>query len=314
MRSVQALRWLVVGLAATCVVLLVLLLWYPGTGTPAATTTTDGVSADEASTDEVSSLAVQTATGGGFFSDGDQLMLELTGVSGNTKTFTDRPERDAASIPTADFVDRFADLFGDDLPNAAVSIAEEGVGEYVVELAQPEYDAAAATLRYPVRQIGLEPEEYPGEFGPASVLIDGFLSSKYATAMTVSGISYRQDLCRSLGFSDDKAVLMNLVIVQGPAVWATPPPEVFTLHTASYEIFRATSKNGSTSFAVQYDVLCADEKMGTILLKGSVPNSSASNSLSCTATPELTWPLSCRAGVDHDGVHELGTFRILSSD
>jgi hypothetical protein len=306
--SLRSLRVLSAALAAVCVVLLVL-LWQPWATSPAANDAETGADADT-----VSSLAVQTATAGGFALDGDQLVLELTGVGVNTKTFTDRPERDAATMPTQDFVDRFAELFGEVPPNADVSSLEEGVGDFVVELGQPDYDADTATLRYPVTPIGLEADEYPSEFGPVSILIDGFLSSKYTTAMTVSGISYHQELCRDLGFSDDKAVLINLNIVEAPRDWATPPPPVFTLHTATYEIFRAASKHGSTNFVVEYDVQCAGEKMGTIRLDGSVPNSSSSNSLKCTATPELTWPLECKASVSHSGAHEDGIFRILSSE
>lgn len=308
MGSLTSLRRLVIVLALACVALLVAVavLWAPWRAPvdePAAVDDPDAVS----------SLAVQTATGGGFESTDAGLVLVLTGVSPTTETFTDRPDHDARAIPTQQFVDEFSTLFGDELPNADLSSLTEGVGEYVVELGQPDYDATTATLRYPVRPIGLDADEYPATFGAASLLIDGFLSSKYATAMTVSALSYKQGLCRDLGFSDDKAVLINLQIVEAPDDWGTPPPEVFTLHTAEYEIFRAASKHGSTKFVIEYDVQCAGEKMGTIRLEGSVPKSSSANKLTCTATPELTWPLECRAGVDHDGVHEWGTFRILSS-
>ena len=86
--------------------------------------------------------------------------LTMSGVTAQTMEFSDRPYRIAGAIPTARFVSQWADAFGDNPPNATLighpeagSDIEEAV---VVELLEPIYDAATATLTYQVRILALE--------------------------------------------------------------------------------------------------------------------------------------------------------------
>jgi hypothetical protein len=91
---------------------------------------------------------VQTAEGGGFTGSGADVSLTLRPVSAVTTAFSDRPERDSGSIPTAEFASSFDQAFGDDPPNATVSSLERGRGEFTVELSDPRYEQAARTLTY----------------------------------------------------------------------------------------------------------------------------------------------------------------------
>ncbi len=80
--------------------------------------------ADDASADF---LFVQTAKAMAF--DADQNQLTLNGVSPTTLFFSDRPERIAGNMTTADFVPFWSDgkdSFLNDPPNADISILEGG--------------------------------------------------------------------------------------------------------------------------------------------------------------------------------------------
>ena len=92
--------------------------------------------ADEKSADF---LFVQTAKGMAF--DADQNRLTLRGVSPVTLFFSDRPERIAGNMRTAEFVPFWSegkDSFLSDPPNADVSILEDGkLRQTVAELTAP---------------------------------------------------------------------------------------------------------------------------------------------------------------------------------
>jgi hypothetical protein len=128
-----------------------------------------------------SDLFVQTAEGGGFTGDGEDVTLTLRSVSAVTTTFTDPPEpwipsfsgfRRRRSIATAAFVSSFDQSFGEDPPNAIVSSLERGEF-FTIELSDPRYEEATRTLTYAVRSIGADGSDLPSRLGPVSVVIDG---------------------------------------------------------------------------------------------------------------------------------------------
>ncbi len=139
-----------------------------GAGAGVATLAVGRVAAQDASpvaspvpSVEVALLFVQT---GGATTltpgTGDVHTLTMSGAPAQTLRFSDRPYRIAGAIPTATFVSQWADAFGDSPPNATLighpeigSDTEEAV---VVELLEPAYDAATATLTYQVRILGVE--------------------------------------------------------------------------------------------------------------------------------------------------------------
>jgi hypothetical protein len=79
-------------------------------------------------------------------------LLTLTGVAENTTYFSDRPERITGLAPTQPFLDGLGFISANP-PNAAI-VAQTDVGEQdvlIVQLFDPIYDAAAATLVYDAR-------------------------------------------------------------------------------------------------------------------------------------------------------------------
>ena len=98
-------------------------------------------------------LFVQTAKGMAF--DADQNRLTLNGVSPMTLFFSDRPERIAGNMTTADFVPFWSDgkdSFLSDPPNADISILEDGkLRQTVVVLQDPRLEGD--NLVYTVRII-----------------------------------------------------------------------------------------------------------------------------------------------------------------
>ncbi|MEZ4626257.1 MAG: hypothetical protein R2843_16025 [Thermomicrobiales bacterium] len=80
--------------------------------------------------------------------------LTLTGISAQTLFFSDCPARVAATVPTADFIEAWAQI-GDNPPNATL-IAHREVGDatdvaVVVTLTAPSFDDASGTLTYNAR-------------------------------------------------------------------------------------------------------------------------------------------------------------------
>ena len=66
-------------------------------------------------------LIVMNAETGEFQSAGDTYTLTLDGVDAEMLAFTDRPEREAQTWDTSEFLDDWQNEFGDDPPNAVVS-------------------------------------------------------------------------------------------------------------------------------------------------------------------------------------------------
>lgn len=114
-----------------------------------------------AQADESSSLWTVTASGGtlagvGADSGDEQLLLTLFDVPTYLTQFDDRPARDAFTISTSDFVDRWAGWFGDVPPNATLTFLrpESVVPQTVVlELDDPFYDEDAHLLAFAARHI-----------------------------------------------------------------------------------------------------------------------------------------------------------------
>jgi hypothetical protein len=142
---------------------------------------------------EASLLFVQVASEGSLTKLGDAedaYLLTLYGVGQSTIWFTDRPDRNAGHMQTGQLVDNWAvgeNNFAANPPNAALDILD-GTDEadlLIIELFNPEYDAASGTLSYRVKILtdadgGLEAfntradhaAAIPAQFGHAALFID----------------------------------------------------------------------------------------------------------------------------------------------
>ena len=110
---------------------------------------------------EVALLFVQTGGATTLTPGTDDIhTLTITGVTAQTLYFSDRPNRIAGAIPMAALIERWADAFAGDPPNATLIGHPEAGGEteeaVVVELLTPTYDAASATLTYQVRILDVD--------------------------------------------------------------------------------------------------------------------------------------------------------------
>lgn len=116
--------------------------------------------------------------------------LTLTGVSGNSIIFADRPVRSAGHAPTSDLVsewDEGSDSFASDPPNATVSVFGEtgdGIGDIVVTLKSPRMDGDNLVFDVDV----LEGDLY-GLGGPAAVFID--IIGRPLTPVSYAGVARR---------------------------------------------------------------------------------------------------------------------------
>lgn len=162
-----------------------------------AAPTARGVAAQDASpeaSEEATFLFVQSGFSSGILdkaTDGvESWLLTLQGAPVQTVFFSDRPARIAGAMPTSKFLETL-DFSADDPPNAALVIGtEDGADVVILELTDPVYDAEAATLSYIAKIIDMEmlettgygfptdtlgADNYPAEFGPASLFIDSVL-------------------------------------------------------------------------------------------------------------------------------------------
>ncbi len=135
---------------------------------------------------QASALFVVNSSGGTAAApEGSTFALELTGVDPDALFFTDRPARDTGIIG----VERMLALLDDSdegAPNAVVEVfgGEQGPLALAVELDDPVYDAAAATLTYEAKVLkrtkGSRLRHYddrlerdlPDSFGRAALFID----------------------------------------------------------------------------------------------------------------------------------------------
>ncbi len=179
----------------------------PGASAPGASAQTGP---DPASPAVVEQLFVQTAAGGSLApikGEDGVFVLTLRGASAEVTSFTDRPVRVAADLPTSEFVGLWdGGPFADDPPNAALVIdgAPDGKDVFVFELAKPRYDEGRGTLRYRATEIVEEPNgrlasfadsvdgAAPARFGRASLFVDAV----GGTPMTVefSGVPSNSNL------------------------------------------------------------------------------------------------------------------------
>jgi hypothetical protein len=87
----------------------------------------------------------------------DSATLTMTGVTSQTLYFSDRPVRLTGALPTASFAAAFPQVFADDPPNAVlIGHPEAGADDeesVVIELTQPVYDLATATLTFEVQLL-----------------------------------------------------------------------------------------------------------------------------------------------------------------
>jgi len=142
-------------------------------------------------------LMVQNAASASFAEHGDGYTLTLGGVDPATVYFTDRPNREAGSYDTGDFVDQIFE--GDDPPNAAFVWRVDGEDQTVaLELESGTYDEAAHTLTYEATVL----EEKSGqlaEFGdnaaipagtvsPASLFIDSIFHYEQCYVAVYNGV------------------------------------------------------------------------------------------------------------------------------
>lgn len=167
-------------------------------GLAAAAAFTRGTLAHDATpspmADEATFLFVQTGFTSGILDQATEgvqsWMLTLQGAPAQTAYFTDRPERIAGAMSTADFLATL-DFSSSDPPNAALVIdTEDGSDVVILELADPLYDADAATLTFITKILDVDmleasgfgfstdplaAESAPAEFGLASLFIDSLV-------------------------------------------------------------------------------------------------------------------------------------------
>jgi hypothetical protein len=191
--------------------------------------------------------------------------------------FTDRPKRQAGAAKVDELAkDWTAFGFGTLPPNAALS--GDDVDADVV-LTDPKTTDDGISFAFKPIRGGIS-----GDLGPASVFVD---SSEYYTDMHVYVFD---SFC---GAGDGDPTLANPDVIEGPGVWATPPPQTFTVqqhvdisedaYASENQLFVAASDSGSTHFEVAYELLCGGQTRGEVTFKGSVPDDIFdSDSFSCS--------------------------------
>jgi exo-beta-1,3-glucanase (GH17 family) len=135
-------------------------------------------------------LFTQTADGGTIEADPVEegsYLLTLTGVSPFTTYFSERPQRNAGTVPTGEFVSGWGAAFEGDPPNAALvftAAAQPGEEAAVCVISDPFYDGDAGTLVYRVKELPTAEGDaaagwqggplggLPRDFGEASLFID----------------------------------------------------------------------------------------------------------------------------------------------
>lgn len=138
-------------------------------GSPGGATATTTGSASNAAPQKAQFLFVQTAKDVSFQNG----TMVLRGVNPTTVCFTDRPERIAGHMPTANIVPLWTegkDSFTSDPPNATLSVMNKqaaAVSNVVVVLSNPRL--VGEDLTYDIRTLEGTP---PEQGGPCSLFID----------------------------------------------------------------------------------------------------------------------------------------------
>ena len=115
-------------------------------------------------------LMVMNAETGEFQPAGDSYTLTLDGVDAEMLAFTDRPERQALTWDTSEFLDDWANEFGDDPPNAVVSA--DGV-RVAVTLSDPRVGMSArddGAVTPSAGAVTLTATPLPGQEPPTSII------------------------------------------------------------------------------------------------------------------------------------------------
>ena len=171
--------------------------------------------------EKVELLFVQNSTAGSY----DGKTLTLKGV-GPTIYFSDRPQRIAGQVRTAEFIghwDKGSDNFVENPPNATLSIfSEKDIISVVVELTGP--DLKANTLSYRVKVLR---GQLPASFKESSLFIDIFGRWRMAAAGMAVGAAMA---------SRPAAVYYHPAPAAAPApaapVYTAPPPPAVNITVA----------------------------------------------------------------------------------
>ncbi len=143
-----------------------------------------GCTQNEEPSKEVQYMFVQNAAGINMSSE----QLTLQKVSQTTIFFSDRPERIAGHMTTADFVDEWnkgENSFADDPPNAVLSVfSEDNISDVVIELNNPRLEGL--NLVYDIKLIE---GEMLSSGGATSIFIDPV--GKPVSPTSVAGVHRR---------------------------------------------------------------------------------------------------------------------------
>lgn len=127
-------------------------------------------------------LSIQSAQSGSVSQNNATVYtLELNDVSDKTIFYSDRPNRIVTYVSTSDFVGNWTtgpNSFAIDSPNAAlvVDIGTNATSEQdtaIVELFNPVYNEANATLKYDVIPDNATAIDLPDDFLQTTMIIDG---------------------------------------------------------------------------------------------------------------------------------------------
>jgi hypothetical protein len=145
-----------------------------------------GCTQNEEPSKEVQYMFVQNADNINMSSE----QLTLQKVSPTTIFFSDRPERIAGHMTTADFVDEWnkgENSFADDPPNAVLSVfSEDNISDVVLELNNPRLEGLNL-----VYDIKLVEGEMLNSGGACSIFIDPV--GKPVSPTSVAGVHRRED-------------------------------------------------------------------------------------------------------------------------
>jgi hypothetical protein len=215
--------------------------------------------------------------------------------------FTARPKRKAGIAAAHALVDNWKGYgFDEQPPNATVTGPDT---DAVVELRKPQKTPDGVAFE----AVGIRGELPPKRDAQLSLFID---SSEWKTDMHV----YVKGYFCAHDWGTEMAELRDPEIITAPGGWSIEPPNELVIDSNTYEpLFTANSKSGSTKFEVTYKMVCDDNNyIGTVTLKGSVPDSLSSDSFSCNPT---IWQCSAsQGGGYHVDAHAAFDSPVHSSD
>ncbi len=146
-----------------------------------------GCTQNEEPSKEVQYMFVQNATNINMSSE----QLTLQKVSQTTIFFSDRPERIAGHMTTADFVDEWnmgENSFADDPPNAVLSVfGEDNISDVVLELNNPRLEGL--NLVYDIKLVD---GEMLSSGGASSIFIDPV--GKPVSPTSAAGVHRRHEV------------------------------------------------------------------------------------------------------------------------